>query len=167
MYFYFSKNIEGVIVKLLLRIFDKIIEALSVVVLFIIFFSISLQTITRYFGIYIPVWTEEVARFSLVWIVSLGAIIYLKEEGFRPGVEVIINKLTPKIQKVVYILLSFLIIFFLAILLRYSLEITLKNINTFSPAAKIPIKYVYSGFIVMSIVYLRYFVEFLYNKIKS
>jgi TRAP-type C4-dicarboxylate transport system permease small subunit len=113
------------------------------------------------------VWTEEVARFSLVWIVSLGAIIYLKEEGFRPGVEVIINKLTPKIQKVVYILLSFLIIFFLAILLRYSLEITLKNINTFSPAAKIPIKYVYSGFIVMSIVYLRYFVEFLYNKIKS
>jgi TRAP-type C4-dicarboxylate transport system permease small subunit len=157
---------EGGSMKIL-KIFDKTIWILSIIVIFITFFSISLQVITRYVGLFIPEWTEELARYTLVWIVSLGTLIYLQEEGFRPSVELILNNLPVKVQRIVYISLTSLIIFFLFILFKYSLEMMLKNINSFSPAMRFPIKYVYFGLVVMPVLYLRYFLEYLYIKIKS
>jgi len=58
--------------------FSKL-EILGAILLFIMLVLVSVQVITRYIFNNPISWTEEMARFILVWITFIGAAISLKQ----------------------------------------------------------------------------------------
>lgn len=56
-------------------------------------------------------WTEELARFMLIWIALLGASLAFRQNQHL-GVDVLTNQLDAKVQKVVAIVVDILILIF-------------------------------------------------------
>jgi len=79
--------------------FSKL-EILGAILLFIMLVLVSVQVITRYIFNNPISWTEEMARFILVWITFIGAAISLKQNQ-HVKFEYLLDKLSPRIKKVV------------------------------------------------------------------
>ena len=58
----------------------RILRFLITLLLALLIVPVTLQIFSRYIG-FIPryIWTEEVARFCLIWIIMIGAIIAVRE----------------------------------------------------------------------------------------
>ena len=58
----------------------RVLQAAIALLLALLLVPVSLQIFSRHIG-YIPryIWTEEIARFCLVWIIMLGAMIAVRD----------------------------------------------------------------------------------------
>lgn len=139
---------------------DKISNMVDWLILRIVFIgivgmiiSISLQIIFRVFFNAL-VWTEEAARYLLVWSSFLGATLAYKRKmhiAVTAGVE-----LMPKALRIVIALLSIgLSLIFFSICAYYGFQLMAIQAYQLSPALRIPMKYIYMGiplsFIIMII----------------
>lgn len=82
------------------------------------------------------VWTEEAARYLMIWMALIAASISLKRRE-HVGVEVVINKLPPGIKKVVVLIRDLLIAYFLYILTVEGFAMAIKAKSQVSPALNI------------------------------
>lgn len=66
--------------KALINAYSRLLTWLMVATVAALVFPVSLQIISRYTAL-IPsyIWTEEMSRFLLIWMVMLGAMIGIKE----------------------------------------------------------------------------------------
>jgi len=64
-----------------LNLYAKLITYLIILLMVTLVVSVALQILGRYVP-FIPryLWTEEVARFSLIWIIFLGSMLGVREE---------------------------------------------------------------------------------------
>lgn len=91
----------------------------------------------RYFLHSSVIWTEEVARFSLVWLVMLGACAAFLH-GDHMAIDFIINRMNPSVQKVVALgrlIVSFLV---LALMIFLGLNNAINMWNMQTMALNIP-----------------------------
>jgi TRAP-type C4-dicarboxylate transport system permease small subunit len=117
--------------KALLMVFGA---AMSVIVM--------LQILFR-FVIYIPLpWSEELARYLMIWTGMVGSFVALRE-GRHIGVTLVVNRLPPRVAAGVAILVQVLTIVFLVILAKQGLALALINIHQLSPAMRIPMFFPY------------------------
>jgi TRAP-type C4-dicarboxylate transport system permease small subunit len=58
---------------------------------------IIIQVFMRYIFLYSLSWSEEVARYLMIWVSFLGASLALKH-GFHIGVEFVINRISGKMR---------------------------------------------------------------------
>lgn len=60
--------------------YEKVLINLLKILMFVLLLSVLLQILGRYVP-FIPryLWTEEVARFSLIWVISIGSMIGVRE----------------------------------------------------------------------------------------
>ena len=67
-------------VQRLADFYSRILSALLALCVFILIFPVALQVFAR-FTDFLPhyIWTEEMARFLLVWTIMIGAMVGLKE----------------------------------------------------------------------------------------
>ena len=82
----------------LLEGYYRLLKLLLTVLMAALIIPVSMQILSRYTGL-IPryIWTEEIARFSFVWIILIGAMIAVRDgthfdvdvlpHSTRPGVE--------------------------------------------------------------------------------
>src|SRR5699024_2947965 len=88
-----SKGRES-LVKKMIKTLEKIQLVIGVIFLCLFFGVIVFQIITRYLGISV-IWTEEVANYSFVWAVFMGAAIMVnRREHF--SFDFLIQKLQGK-----------------------------------------------------------------------
>ena len=73
----------------------RVLQATITVMLALLLVPVTLQIFSRHIG-YIPryIWTEEVSRFCLVWIIMLGAMIAVRD-GSHFDVDVLPKPRTP------------------------------------------------------------------------
>ncbi len=86
-------------------------------------------------------WTEEFARYAMIWMGLLAISMGVKRYSHL-GVNFFFNLLHPSIRKILMIIINILIIFFFAIMLIYGWEMTKNAYNQVSPALKMHMSYV-------------------------
>ena len=109
-------------------IIDKLVNIICVILTFIMFFSVFFQIIGRYVISGSIAWTEELARFCMIWLAFLGASTLVRNWE-NTSITFVKNKFRQSTRKIleiciVIVMLVFMtVIFYLAVtqIPRYSL----------------------------------------------
>lgn len=88
-------------------------------------------------------WTEELARYTLVWLTFLGAA-YAMSLKAHIGVEFFVNKLPGSLHKILLFLSTLVSIAFFIILITQGYSMMTRSISQLSPVLKIPMGAVYA-----------------------
>lgn len=115
------------LIPLATAIFDRIVGVLAflagILTIFIMLF-ISVEVAARYF-LRMPITgVTEISEFSLLWVVFLGAAWVLKKDR-HVGIDTVLNRLRPKIRRIVNISTSLLGTIVSLVLFWYGLRVTL------------------------------------------
>lgn len=99
---------------------------------------ILLQVFARYV-IYLPLpWSEELARYLMIWLGMLGSVVALRR-GRHIGVRVFVDKLPPGIyDRYLVPLVQCAMLAFLAVLLKEGVALAVFNAEQLSPGLELP-----------------------------
>ncbi|MFQ3545330.1 TRAP transporter small permease subunit [Halobacillus rhizosphaerae] len=104
---------------MLIKLLEKVQLAIGVLFLVIFFTTIIIQVITRLVGIS-AIWTEEVATYSFIWSVFMGASIMVnKREHFK--FDLLLKKLKGKRKNSLYLVNDFILLLFCAALFYFGM----------------------------------------------
>src|SRR5690606_3203948 len=156
--------------------FDEHVETyLATVALTVFSTLVILQVIMRYVFNSPLVWSEEIARYALVWFVYLSgsyAVKYQKHVKFNVIIE-LIGKKIPLIQRIVRVAVFALWLAFLVFMLRLSIEMVSRQFisGQLAPGSQIPMYLVYLGlpigFLLMSFRVLQHTVGSIVDLVKN
>jgi TRAP-type C4-dicarboxylate transport system permease small subunit len=96
---------------------------LAFVLFWIMGFVVFLQFFTRYVLNDALAWTEEIARYFLMWVTFVGAAVAMRRRT-HIGVELLLLVLPERPARFVNFLVDFLVLAFVALLCWYSITIT-------------------------------------------
>lgn len=127
-----------------IKIIRNILKCL-VIITFVLLVSMTfLQVISRYISHKPLTWTEEIVRFSNVWLALLTSSICIHEKKHL-SLDFLTHSLSFKLKKILNILIySFFILGFLIILLIYGIQFTVKGASQLSPAMRLPMSIIYT-----------------------
>ncbi len=115
----------------------------------------------------IPIsWTEEIAKYLLIWISMIGSAIAVRI-GAHVGVGLIVTKLKESPRNIVSWLNQLIIVGFLMVLICLGMQVSLKAIHTLGYSTRIPMFWPYlaipvGGF--MNLIQLLYILKMLFRK---
>ena len=135
----------------------KIIEVLLMLIFTILVVDVLFQVLSRYIIKTSFSWTEELARFLLIWLSILGAA-YLNAKREHLSMDFLYQKLTESNKRKVSIIVELMVFFFALIVMVIgggNLVYTTLHLNQLSGTLQIPLGYIYSilpisGFLIMS-----------------
>ena len=108
-------------------------------------------------------WSEELARFLLLWLAMLSSAYAFKIKSHF-ALQFVIKIVPSKIQKLISVLVPLLVIFFLSGFVFYSIKFVLGVKGHLAPALQIPMEIPYSSSIAGSSLMLYYVVKtFIYD----
>lgn len=115
----------------------------SVIVLLILMVVIVFANVVSRYYLHVSLaWSEEVARFMLVWLVFIGSFLaYIHDEHL--GLDILVARFSPAIRRIVGISTNLLIIFALYAIMEGGYLLMRDNFDWLSSAAEIPQGYVY------------------------
>lgn len=157
-------------------IFDRINKTLEFV-LITIFALLVLDVLFQVFSRYILgrsfTWTEEFARFALIWMTVLGAA-YLNAKREHLSMDFVYQKLSPSNKKIASIIIEILVLLFALIIMvvgGLNLVYTTLHLEQLSGTLRIPLGYVYaimpfSGFLIICFS-IYHIINILKNKISN
>lgn len=88
--------------------------------------------------------SEELARWLLVWLTFIGAVVAMREHGHL-GTDVVVSRLPPAAKKACLIVGQLLMLYASWLLLAGSLEQTRINLDVHAPVTGIPVGVVYAA----------------------
>jgi TRAP-type C4-dicarboxylate transport system permease small subunit len=150
--------------KAVLKILEKSLYAIIVVLFVGIVFATLAQVISRYVFNSPFMWTEELARYLGVWCVMLTVGVVLGEK-LHIGLDYVIEMFPLRIKVMFHVLGYILISIFAGFLLSPGITLTLKVMKTKSPALRIPMGTVYLAVPVGCLLILIYALLGLWNSI--
>jgi C4-dicarboxylate transporter, DctQ subunit len=103
--------------------------AMSVIVLLQVFFR---------FVIYVPFpWSEESARYIMIWMAMVGAATAMRY-GRHIGVTVLIERLPQRVSRFLSPFIDLSMVVFLAVMAKEGFRLAVKNAAQYSPAMNLP-----------------------------
>lgn len=135
---------------------NKILEIILISIFALLVLDVLFQVFSRYIIGQSFTWTEEFARFSLIWMTVLGAA-YLNAKKEHLSMDFVYEKLTPKNKRKASIVIEILVFLFALIIMVIgggNLVYTTLHLEQLSGTLRIPLGYVYaimpfSGFLIM------------------
>ncbi|KML41925.1 MAG: TRAP transporter small permease [Bacillota bacterium] len=150
----------------MIKILEKIQMAIGVISLSIFFIAIMIQIVTRHLGIPI-IWTEEVANYSFIWSVFMGASVMVnKKEHF--SFDFLEQKLQGKSKAGLLIVIDVIVLLFALALFYYGIE-AVKNFWNYNWASLPAMKmgYVWISIPIMGLTMSIYSINHLINNFKQ
>lgn len=152
---------------------NKILEVILISIFALLVLDVLFQVFSRYIIGRSFTWTEEFARFSLIWMTVLGAA-YLNAKKEHLSMDFVYEKLTPKNKRKASILIEILVFLFALIIMVIgggNLVYTTLHLEQLSGTLRIPLGYVYaimpfSGFLIMCFS-IYHITNFYKNKINN
>ena len=143
---------------------SKYLQKISTVFVGLCMISIVVNVVIQIVGrqilrISVP-WSEEFARFSLVWMVLIAASIQVRKRGHFV-VDIITAKLTERGRTIHRVAVYIIIIAVGGFLLYYGYEFTLMGFNRWSAMEQFTMNWVYAAFPVGASLIVFYGVEML------
>jgi TRAP-type C4-dicarboxylate transport system permease small subunit len=134
----------------MLKMIETVYRALEKFLLYIVMILLALMVIivfanvvSRYYLQFSLAWSEEIARFMLVWLVFLGSFLaYIHDEHL--GLDILVKQLSPTVRKVVATVTNLLVIFALYAVMEGGYLLMMANFDWLSAAAEIPQGYIYA-----------------------
>ncbi|GHU05295.1 hypothetical protein FACS1894158_07670 [Betaproteobacteria bacterium] len=134
--FVFGRGAQRSLLIRLLEVVCTIFFITMSVVLFI-------QTMARLFGVSF-FWAEELARYSMVWIVFLGSTVAVYQ-GSHTNIGVFVNLLPPMTHRYVEALVSLACAAIIGIIAYHGITVFKVGMMGKSPAMAIPLGYVFGA----------------------
>ena len=125
---------------------SKTLKAALAVLMTAMVFSVVWQVLSRYLFVVPAAWTEELARFLLIWIGMLGAA-YAYRQGSHLGIDLLANKLDQAGRATLHRVVHIVCLLFAACVLLiggWSLMSMTWELKQYSAAMGLPIAYVYA-----------------------
>ncbi|MFD1862785.1 TRAP transporter small permease [Planococcus chinensis] len=88
-------------------------------------------------------WTEELARYSLIWITFLGAA-YAMSLKAHIGMELFVNLFGIPIRKALYILSTIATLAFFLMMVIQGTDLAMQSMSQLSPVLRIPMGIIYA-----------------------
>jgi TRAP-type C4-dicarboxylate transport system permease small subunit len=102
-------------------------------------------------------WSEELARFLLMWLASLSAAYAFKTRSHF-ALRFVVDRFSPSVQRAIGTLVMLLVASFLAVFAFQSLKFTIEVRNMSAPATQMSMAVPYSSALVGSVLMLYYVV---------
>ncbi len=150
----------------MIKTLEKIQLAVGVISLSIFFIAIIIQIVTRHLGIAV-IWTEEVANYSFIWSVFMGASVAVnKREHF--AFDFLLQKLQGVSKTTLFIVIDSIVLLFALALLYYGIEVV-QNFWNYNWAALPAMKmgYVWISIPIMGLTMSIYCINHLINSFKE
>lgn len=148
----------------LLKPLEWIENSIAVISMTVVSLLIFAQVVSRYGFNYTPVWSEELARFLVVWSIFIGVAIGVRNNQ-HIGVDAVIRFLPHKLKLASEVLLNLIGVVVLGILICNSYEFIqhTREFEQLSPAMRIPM---YIPYIAMPVGLSLSIVHFIHNIVK-
>lgn len=147
------------------KLTDRINEVIMVVFAVVLILSCFAQICTRLAGIPLS-WSEELSRYLAVWLTFIGAAYALRKKSLAT-VEILLNKCKGNSKKILFLLISILVIVFCIILVRYGFAFAMRFMKQTSPALHIPKGVVYLSAPISGLLMCFYQLEILFDTLKE
>jgi len=132
----------GKIVNIVYQTLEKVIRYMVLLLLALMVIIVFANVVSRYYLQFSLAWSEEVARFMLVWLVFLGSFLaYIHDEHL--GLDILVKKFPPLLRKITAVGANLLVIFALYAVMEGGYLMMIANFDWLSPAAEIPQGYIY------------------------
>jgi len=134
-------------------VITKILQYITALLVVICFSAILLQVVYRfilvkYFTLpFSFTFTDELSRYSLVWLTYLSLGMCFKE-GYMTAVDFVYNHIGSKAKKVLYYLIFVIMAVFVVITVYYGIKLINFNVIFKSPSMRLPGIYLFSAPIV-------------------
>lgn len=145
------------------KFLDKILEALVALTFLSMIVITTWQVFTRYALKNPSPWSEELVSFLFSWMVFIGATVVISERGHM-NIPMLVEKLSPKMQKVVSIFSELCIFFFsLAVLVYGGIKMTKLTMGQLTATLHVPIGFFYFLVPICGVISLIYCVMNIYD----
>lgn len=129
--------------------FLKLIGIALGIMTIVIFF----QVISRYYlGMSLP-WSEELARYLMIWMVLVGTAIGLRKSGLI-GIEALVQAVPSRVKVIIRSVIHVFSFIFIVMLVYIGYKVTVFGMTERSPGMDIPMIYVYSSIFVAALLML-------------
>lgn len=131
------------------RVYDAMLATVRVAVIglfLVLVASVFFQVVARYVFHAPPFWTEELARFTLIWITFVGAAL-VHHHGEHIAVTGLRDGLPERFQALLDVFISVLVLAVLAVFAKAGYAIALLGTQN-APALGISMRYVYGALLV-------------------
>lgn len=127
------KLVEGV---------NKVVHGILIALMVVLVISVFCQITFRFFD-YSIAWTEELSRYSMIWMTFLGAA-YAVAARAHIGMELLVDRMEGLIKKVFIMLSAAVCLVFFVLMVVKGLELSMRVMNQPSAVLQIPMGIVYS-----------------------
>ena len=143
--------------KILIKAADFVVAFLLTIAASSMIISMFLQVVFRFVFNSPLYWTEELSRYSFIYIVFIGAA-WAGKQGMHLGVDYFTSKLPEQA-----VIIDLLVLVFSAVIVIVGAQVIPINFKQFSPALNVPMGAVYAaipmGFLLLFIYYLDHLME--------
>lgn len=123
---------------------ERLLDLLLGVMLLVLVSTLVYQVFGRYVLDKAPGWSEELARFLIVWIALVGSARVLRQNG-HIAVSVLVDALPRGVKGLVLAIRDLAVLFAVYILVAYGLDFALLFGRQLSPAFEVPMTLPYSA----------------------
>lgn len=125
-------------------------------------------TFFRYTALYSMFWGDEVARYTMIWLVAIGSGIG-SYYGLHFNIDYFVTKLPLKLQKVCLCIQMIIIYVFCLFVMYYGVYLVKQQFKfgQISPALKIPMWFMYSAIPVLAAMVLLHYTGYSINLFKD
>jgi TRAP-type C4-dicarboxylate transport system permease small subunit len=120
---------------------NKVLEVITAIFVGLITVLVLSQVLFRYILEQPLAWSEEFSRYCLIWLVLLGFSILVRKNK-HIAVTYFQSLFSDKIQRVIRIIVHFIIAFFCLILIFFGYDLAMRAMIQISPASGISMGYV-------------------------
>jgi C4-dicarboxylate transporter DctQ subunit len=124
------------------RISQRMVEYTLVGMVSVMTVLVIVQVFLRYLFLYSLSWSEEVARFLMIWVSFLAASLAL-QKGLHIGVESLVNRVNPKFRRCISLFAKISILLFLLFLTVGGIHLAWLVRDQSSPALFLSMGYAY------------------------
>jgi len=132
---------------------------------FIMAVIVAVQVFFRYVLNQSLFWSEELARFLLVWLTFFGASVAYYRKA-HPGIDILYSKMSPSIRKASAVLIHIASILLFCIMIFYGCQFAYFVRLQISPALQLPKWIILSILPVTGLILLVHGLTFLVNELK-
>ena len=136
---------------------DSVVKELLIFTMICVVLCVLLQVAGRYLPFIKPLpWTEEIARWLLVWLTFLGASHIAKSSSYT-RIDIFTSKMSPKVQKVISVISKLCMLGFVGVFAVKSLIVfTTVSVHEKGPSSQLPMLLMRSAvFVGMIITFLQ------------
>lgn len=136
--------------KVMKKLIDKLLEIGAVISIMAMISVVMVQVVSRFALPKAPHWTEEAARMCFIFTISFAGGLAIRDKAFV-NVDTFLNLLPKKLSQFIEIMIYIILVGFMGLISLKSLEFIKIGSIQRSPSLLIPMSYLFSSTLIVSL----------------